>query len=88
MKAYSEGGEGTSVRFDVPERSRKDGGGKVKVIWMCHPLLVRSWQPGRLLHALTKAAGPSRGEHVRLPGYGSCWSENSGKARVGAVGEM
>ena len=30
-----------------------------------------SWQPGRLLHAWTKAAGPSRGEHVRLPGYGA-----------------
>ena len=41
-KAYSEGG-GLAVRFDVPERSRKDDGGKVKVIWMCHPLLVRSW---------------------------------------------
>ncbi len=76
------------MRFDVPERFRKDNGGKVKEIWMSRPLLVRSWQPGRLLHALTKAAGPSRGEHVRLPGYGSSWSDNLSKAREGGEGKI
>ena len=61
---------GTIVRLDVPERFRKDVGGEVREMLVSRSLLVRSWQPGRLLHALTKAAGPSRGEHVRLPGYG------------------
>ena len=72
---------GRIVRFDVPERFRKDDGGEVREIWVSHSLLVRSWQPGRLLHALTKAAGPSRGEHVRLLRYGLSRSENTGKAR-------
>ena len=74
-------GDGREVRR--ARRFRKDDGGKAKEIWVSRPLLVRSWQPGRLLHALTKAAGPLRGEHVRLPGYGSSWSEKVGKARVG-----
>ena len=75
------------VRFDVLERFRKDDGGELREIWVSHSLLVRSWQPGRLLHALTKAAGPSRGEHVRLPGYGRSRSENIGKARGNGDGD-
>ena len=75
------------MKFDVPERFRKDDGGEVREIWVSHSLLVRSWQLGRLLHALTKAAGPSRGEHVRLSGSGSSRSENVGKVRGSGEGE-
>ena len=76
------------MKMDVVERFRKDVGGEVREILVSHSLLVRSWQPGRLLHALTKAAGPSRGEHVRLPGYGLSRSENVGKERGSGEGEV
>ena len=33
---------GRAARLDLPERSRKEDGSKVKMMWMCHPLLVRS----------------------------------------------
>ena len=76
------------MRFAIPERFRTDDGGEVKEVWVSRPMIVRSWQPDRLLHALTKAAGPSRGENVRLTEYGSSWSESVSKARVGREGEI